>query len=129
MGEKAEGLRQRPGGQGVGAVPLMHQRDGGFKPGIAQIEVIAINHFGQHQPFVYDGARGHARCIVGVCTRHIQIANGDGRGLADNEQFPFKGFCINTIRRTNEYLPDDRLVLARQPADHSRIVGHKAPTQ
>ena len=54
MGHHAEGMRQLPGGKGVGGKTLMHQRQGGGEIGIRQVFVIGPELAGQEHAFVDD---------------------------------------------------------------------------
>ena len=64
MRDHPVGMRQRPGREGVGRKPLMHQRQRALEIGLAQIGIIFAELVGQEHALVDDGAARHRHRII-----------------------------------------------------------------
>ena len=92
----AEGVRQGPGGEGVGGVALVDDGEGGREVGVGEVGVEAVDLGGQEEAFVHDGARGAGADVGGgggaldLPAQHQQAALEGGR--EGGRDFGFRGF-------------------------------------
>ncbi len=109
VGEIAERVREVPGWEGVGAVPLMDQRQRRPEQLVAEVGIKFFQLSGQQQPFVDDAARGHAADVT--------LRQGFFDQTAHHEKFALKRGGRGKRLTTDEELADQRRAFARGAAD------------
>ena len=123
--EVAEGLRQLPGREGVGAVPLVDEGYRALVVGIRKVGEEAAQLWRVEQPLVDDGAAGERADVecpgVRVCVYLLFYP------AAQYVKPAFKFRRIPDFRPFYEKLDDFRAGLEGHRADSSRVYGHVAP--
>ena len=112
--EHAERVREVPGGEGVGGVALMDERDRRGEVGIGEVGIELLHLRREEKSLVDDGAR-RQRADVGALCRFLDLA-------ADLVEDGF-------VRAVDEELPDARHHSACVVADGVGIGRHLAPRQ
>ena len=123
VGEDPEGLRERPGGVGVGGVPLM-EHDMADRQVAEQVGIQRPDRGSQDEALVDHGARrrGHHRESLDAGR-----ASGDLGAAAGEQQAPVEVRAGRARRRGDDGLGDRGQALARLLAERVRIDGHRAP--
>ena len=129
VAEIAEGLRQGPGGQGIRAVPLVHERQGCLESLIGQVFVILVDLRGQHKAFVDDCPGRKARHIKVVFPLDGGIADAPFDLLTNNEEFPLEMVDVPTFDTAYKHLLYNGFSFTGQPTERFGISGNIAPPE
>ena len=124
-------VRERPLREGVGGKALVHQRQGGDRALVLQVQVVGAHLIGQQQTLVDDGATAHAGHVVLAAVRQLQRLDG-GRGrLADDVKLALQRIRHDDVRAAaDEHLADHRLLVAHRGGHrHVTVHRHVAPAQ
>ncbi len=118
MGEEAERLGHRPGGEGVGRIALVEQDDGAFVACILQVQVEERQVARQAKGLVDQGPRRAGD------DEEIRPARGLGGaigGLAGQEKLALEDVLIHAIGPADEELLDPRHRADRLVAERARV--------
>ena len=121
-------VRERPLRKGVGGKALVHQRQGGDRALVLQVQVVGAHLVGQQQALVDDGAAAHAGHVVLAAVRQLQRLDGGRGGLADHIQLALQRVGHDDIRAApDEHLADHRLLGAHR-GRHGHVAVHRHVT-
>ncbi len=118
-----------PGREGVGAVALVHERDGALHIGIGQVAEVVPDLLGDEHALVDEGARGEGRDVEVVEGARELAADLRLDALPNDVELPLQGVAGQAGGRGDEDLLDPRLQVLRELADDLRVDGHVAPAQ
>jgi len=125
----AERLSEIPRREGVRAVTLVDQGQGGNKPLVRQVGIKTFDLLGQHEPLVDDHARRKARQVEVFRLLELALADLALDTLANDVELPFQSLARRLGAPGDEDLSDYRLDVARRLADQAIIDRHVAPTE
>ena len=121
VGQTAEGMGQRPRGEGVGAVPLVHDGEAGAEKFVRKIGVELPDLGRQQEPLVDHRAGGHAADV------EIEVFFLDQP--AHDEELAFEGVVPAEVPPVDEKLADDGAVLTGLAPDGLRDDGDLPPAE
>ncbi len=106
----------------------MHQREGGGRAQVAQVEIIGRHLMRHQQALVNNGAARQAVDVKIAFLLQAQFHNGVLNAAADEVQFALESVFIGNVRAApDKNLPDDRFDRSGQSADFGVIDRHVAP--
>ncbi len=128
MAEKAERLREAPGGEGIGRKPLMEQRDGGGEIGVLEIQVELRQIRRQHHALVHHGPGRHGNDVE-IAPRRLVLIPKRVMGLLSNDiELALESVRVRCLRPPlNQHLTDDRLRLLDAFPQHAVVDRNIAP--
>jgi len=130
VGDHAEGMREVPGGKGIGGKTLVHQRQRGNHALVTQIMEILADLVGQQHAFVDHGAGRHRGHIKHLAVGQLERLHAMAGFLADHIQLALQRVDIRDASAgTDEYLADHRLDFARSLGQAGIVAGDIAPAQ
>jgi hypothetical protein len=130
VGDVAERVSQVPGGEGVGAVARVHERQRGDHLRIGEIRVEGLDLPRDQHSDVGDGAARQAGHVEEALVAHVG-ADGFLRDAADHVELALEGVLIvgASTLRLHEDLAEAGHRRASQPTDLIGNVGHVAPAE
>jgi len=129
VGEIPEGMGQVPGGEGVGAVPLVDEGQAAREPLVGQVGEILGHLIGQQQPLV-DERLARQRADIDIrLLRKAERPQLDPEPLAEHEQLPLEVLAGHLFAAAHEGLADERLDVAGRVSDQRVVGGHCPPAQ
>jgi len=129
VGQVAERVGEVPGGEGVGAVPLVDEGQRRGDRGIGQVGVVLAHLVGEQQALVDERLRGERADVAEGLLGEAEPADLDAEPLPGHEQFPFEMVAGHVRPATDERLADDRFDLAGGAADRAVVGGHVPPAE
>ena len=118
-----------PGGEGVGAVTLMNQRQRRHHPGVGEVGVELVDLIGEQQPLVDDRPRRERADVGEGLPGEAELAELDLEPLADHEQLPFELVAGRLLPAADKRLPNHRLDLAGRGTDGAIVDRHRSPAE
>ena len=125
----AVGVRELPGGEGVGAEALVHEAERADHFGIGQFGVEVGDLGGEEQPFIDDGARGERRHVEEVFAWDIALGDFGFGAFAHEVEFALELGFVHSFAAGDEDLLDVGLRVAGHTADGGAVDGRIAPAE
>ena len=126
VGEHTERLCERPGWEGVGRIPGMHQRQPRSKTSIRQVRIERLELEGGYHPLVYERAAAERGEV------HLKFTLG---ALAQAESLPIQGDArergtrIELAGACEEHLLEERRSFPGQASEAVRMHGNLTPPE
>ncbi len=128
--EEAERVRKIPRGKGIGAVPLVDQRETGRHRRVRKVAKEPRDLVGQQQALVHEDARRHRGNVEAPPLREARLADPSLEDLARHVELALEGRSRGHIRAaTDERLAHDGQGAASEIAKDVRIRRHVAPAE
>ena len=122
VGDAAERLSDRPGGERVRRVPLVEYGERGLEGRVAQVPVELVDLAGGEQPLV---DHGPARC--GRDGEALEMGTLALHRLAGEEEVAFEGLLVPLGRSRHDRLFDSRERGSGPLRERRRVDGHHPP--